>query len=209
MDESRFCTRCGALATPENVFCGKCGAPFGSGEASPASSPPGVSTPVTEGPVSKRSTSRGKPLAAILAAIVVIATLAGVGYYAVGPGGAKPSPTPSPTPSPITHVVTGALVLSASSSITAIDSFCQGTGGYSDLSAGASVILRDENDTILASTSLDPGSGSKSRCSFSFTLPDVSDTAKFYAITISHRGTLSYSHDKMVALGWVLSLSIG
>ncbi len=40
-------------------------------------------------------------------------------------------------------------------------------------------------------------------------LTDVPDTAKFYAITISHRGTLSYSHAEMIAMDWVLSLTIG
>jgi len=78
-----------------------------------------------------------------------------------------------------------------------------------DLKQGASAVLTDENGTILASTTLDQGTGSKSRCSFSFTLTDVPDSAKFYGITITHRGTLSHSHAEMVAMDWVLSLTVG
>ena len=217
MEESRSCTRCGALATPENAFCGKCGAPLGPGAASAASFPLAAPVPVTAGSASKRSTSRGKFLGAILAVIVVIATLAAVGYYAVGSGGAKPSPTPTlsptPSPTPITHTVTGTLVLSgggAGNFLTYPGSVCAGVRGYSDLGHGASVVLLDESGTILASTTLDQGTVlGTTRCSFSFTLTGVTDTAKFYAVQVSHRGQVTQSHDEMVTLGWVFALTIG
>ena len=66
------------------------GAPF------PIAAP--IPAPVTAG--SKRSASRRKLLAEMLAAILVIAALAGIGYYAVGLGGAKPTATPLPTATP-------------------------------------------------------------------------------------------------------------
>jgi len=155
---------------------------------------------------------------------VLIATLVAVGYYAVGSSGAKPSPTPTlsptpsptPSPAPITHTVTGTLVLSVGAEplyknfLTEPGSVCAGVRGYSDLDQGASVVLLDEIGTILASTTLDQGTVlGTTRCSFSFTLTGVPDTAKFYAVQVSHRGQVTQSHEEMVALGWIFALTIG
>jgi hypothetical protein len=121
---------------------------------------------------------------------------------------------PTPSPTPLTHAVTGTLVLTDtsiySSGITAGGGACEGSGGYSDLSAGVSVILKDENDKTIAATSLGEGVGATSLiCTFYFTLSDVPDTATFYNIQISHRGTVSFSHADMVKNDWTIELYMG
>lgn len=162
------------------------------GDAGPASPPLAAPLGGTGESVSKRSIPTW---AKVLAAVVVIATLVGLGYYQFGPNAKH------------THTVTGALGLSWT--FDAAGQPCQGKGGYSDLTAGASVILRDEHDTILASTTLNQGTGDDVSCKFSFTLTDVPDTAQFYVIEVSHRGQISYSHQKLADAGWVFKLTIG
>ena len=212
VEESGFCTRCGALATSDNAFCGKCGASLSSADASPASPLFAAPIPVTSRSVSRRSFPTW---AKLFAAVVVIAALVGVGsygYYQFGRGAATPTPTPTPTP--LTHTVTGVLALMDSglysSGITTTDGQCEGAGGYSDIGAGTPVTLKDEHGTILASTTLGHGTGSTSAlCWFPYTLTDVPDTASFYSIEIGRRGSISESHDELKDAGWQFSTTMG
>jgi len=113
---------------------------------------------------------------------------------------------------PTTHTVTGTFQLTDSSipsSIEAVGGTCHGTGGYSDLVQGIPVILKDESGTVLSSGTLSDGVGTTYLCDFTFTLPDVPDTAKFYVVSVSHRGQLSQSHAEMETSGWTFSLSMG
>lgn len=109
------------------------------------------------------------------------------------------------------HTVTGTVTLkdTNASGIAADSKGCYGTGGYSDIGPGASVILRDESGKILASTSLGTGQGGIHVCEFTFTLADVPDGAKFYVVTVSHRGEISKSHDDLAAAGWSFALTLG
>ncbi len=120
---------------------------------------------------------------------------------------ASAAPTATPVPSTLTYTVLGHLDLN-SSSIGRFAGHCNGTGGYSDLTGGAPVILRDEHGTIIASTVLRDGQDMVV-CRFSFTLLDVPDTAKFYAITVGRRGEISESHDELAADGWEFGLTLG
>ena len=74
--------------------CGECGTPLGPRDASQKSSPATGSIAATGGSSSKRSISSWAKL--LLTALVVIAVLAGVGYYQFGRGAATPTPTPTP-----------------------------------------------------------------------------------------------------------------
>jgi len=99
----RFCTRCGRAAAPENAFCGKCGAPLQPVDIRPASIP--LTAPphrIAEGSVPKRSL----PWAKLLAALAVIATLVGLGYYQFGRGASRPSPATTGTFSPTGSMTT-------------------------------------------------------------------------------------------------------
>jgi hypothetical protein len=200
-----FCTRCGTAAAPEATFCGKCGAPLSAAALSAAwpmpepGYPPMMTGYVPDAAPAARHKSRA---VIIVVAIIVIAALAlGGGYVLLGAGGHP------------THQVAGTFVVTDTSiyasGITAFGSTCEGSGGYSDLSAGVSVILKDENDKTISATSLGEGTGNSTVCTFKFTLADVPDNATFYNIQISHRGTVSFSHADMVKSGWTIGLSIG
>ena len=204
-DRSRFCTQCGAVAAPENAFCGKCGGPIGPAAASLASPQPPAPMASTEGSASKRSIPRW---AKLVAAVVVIAALVGLGYHQFAASS--------------THTVTGTVTITAQGPgdiSSASVGTCSGAGGFSDLSNGASVTLRDEGNTILASTVLDAGKlpagdtdtgifSTHGHCSFGFTLTSVPDSAQFYSIFVSHRGGVTFSHQKIADAGWVMNLSI-
>jgi hypothetical protein len=114
--------------------------------------------------------------------------------------------------SPSGHNVQLTLTLSDTSADPGIKSTisgCHGTGGYSDLTAGGSVILRDEKATILGSTFLPDGTGTSHHCTFTVTIPGVTDSAAFYVIEVTHRGQISKSHADMASDSWAFSLSIG
>lgn len=200
-----FCTRCGTAAAPEATFCGKCGAPLPAAAMS-ATGPmpePGYPPMMTGYVPAAAPAARHKSRAiVIVGTIIVIATLALGGGFVFLKAEGHPA-----------HQVAGTFVLTDtsiySSGITAFGSTCEGSGGYSDLSAGVSVILKDENDKTIAATSLGAGTGNAVVCTFHFTLSDVPDNATFYNIQISHRGTVSFSHADMVKNGWAIELSMG
>jgi hypothetical protein len=85
---------------------------------------------------------------------------------------------------------------------------CEGTGGYSDISAGAAVTVRDGEGSMLATSDLDSGEDDGFGCTFPFTVQDVPN-AHFYEIEVSHRGSLSYSKDEMQANRWTVDFSLG
>jgi hypothetical protein len=159
----------------------------------------------TLGPSAPAPTAASKPdrrPLLLLATVLLVAIAALGGYYFVQAHS--------------THTVTGEITLSVTdlSSIISGGSIespgpCRGDGGYSDLGPGAPVVLKDENGTILASSILSSGTGNLVRCTFTFSLEGVPDSAKFYVITVSHRGDISESHDQLAADDWHFSLTIG
>jgi hypothetical protein len=189
MQAGRFCSTCGAALT--GTFCAACGAPAGP-EAAPGVAP--VFAPTA--PPARKAANQA--LGAVILAVILAL---GFGAWVVL-GGSKPT----------THTVTGSLVLidaSTNPSIYVSGSSCHGTGGYLDLHGGAEVRLKNENGTLLSSTILGSGTGTAHLCTFSFTLTDVPDDAKFYVVNISHRGDVSNSHAEMVDAGWAVDLTIG
>jgi hypothetical protein len=157
-------------------------------------------------------------LCAVLAAVVIMPRLGGAAspsasaVVAATPQTPSPTIARTPTPTPATHLVMVDLVLSDSAktpSIAVSGGECYGKGGYSDLKAGGSVILRDEKGTILGSTTLSIGMGSAHECRFIMSMPDVTDSAAFYVIEVTHRGQISKSHAEMASDYWVFELTIG
>jgi hypothetical protein len=124
---------------------------------------------------------------------------------------------PAASPTPLLHTITGSFTLTDTSSSPGIVQGilegsrvdCWGTGGYSDLTSGVSVTLKNQSGTILANTTLGTGQGSAHTCTFHFTLTQVPDDATFYVVTVSHRGDVSHSHAEMVSAGWKVDLTIG
>ena len=80
-------------------------------------------------------------------------------------------------------------------------------GGYGDIAAGAQVVVTDGDGRVLATTALQGGILNMSGCTFSYsvTVPDSS----FYGVTVTHRGTLTYSRQDLAGRGWLVESSLG
>jgi hypothetical protein len=127
----------------------------------------------------------------IVAAVLVIAAV-GIGGVLLGRGGSKSSPGASPT-----FVLNGTLKLvgTATQSLSFNGTTCQGIGGYSDLTAGAAVIVQDPQGHTIATGSLGEGFSSvadqqtEDACWIPFTVSSIPEGPSSYSVTITHRGT--------------------
>jgi hypothetical protein len=82
---------------------------------------------------------------------------------------------------------------------------CAPDTGYTDL-PGAQVVVTDDAGHTLAVGHLDQGSYRDDECSFAFTVAGIPAGRKFYGITVSHRGTLTYTEAQLTAGPLDLSL---
>lgn len=73
---------------------------------------------------------------------------------------------------------------------------CAGTGGYNDIGPGTPVTVADESGTLLAKGTLDGSFGEKNWCVFPFSIADVPVGAKFYKVSVSRRGEMSYTEQE-------------
>jgi len=74
---------------------------------------------------------------------------------------------------------------------------CQGIGGFADITAGASVTVRDGSGAIIALGRLAEGRvlirrDGYPKCDFGFAVTDV-PRKPFYEISVSHRNTVDYA----------------
>lgn len=104
--------------------------------------------------------------------------------------------------------LTGSFTLFAQTDGPASD--CYGRGGYSDITSGVSVTVRDGASAILATGSLGNGqrSATGGSCTYTFTIRDVKQ-ADFYSIEVGRRGALSYSFAEMNSRNWTVAFSLG
>lgn len=88
-------------------------------------------------------------------------------------------------------------------------SSCSGTGGFSDISAGTGVVVKNEDGATIATADLayDPDGSSASRCHYTFTVEVPA--AEFYAVSVGRRGELTYSKAEMEAQGWQVGFTLG
>jgi hypothetical protein len=85
-----------------------------------------------------------------------------------------------------------------STSITGDSSSCQGGGGYSDISPGAEVVVKNGSGTVLTTTQLGTGTGSPpTDCEFKFAFTVMDGSESGYSITVSHRGELHFTPAKL------------
>lgn len=69
---------------------------------------------------------------------------------------------------------------------------CTGSGGYDDLSQGASVTIHDPTGKVIATGALQEGHGVDGiGCLFNWRITNV-PREKFYGVEISHRGTVDF-----------------
>jgi hypothetical protein len=86
---------------------------------------------------------------------------------------------------------------------------CTGTGGYTDLHAGTSVVVKNEDGKVLATGTLDAGKiVALETCGFKFNVANVPD-ANFYQVEVSHRGEVTYSKKDLDDRRWNIDLSLG
>lgn len=110
------------------------------------------------------------------------------------------------------QTITGSMTLIDSDFFgRSVGASCSGTGGYSDIKAGANVKLSDGKGNIIATSQLNAGTIERSqRCLFTFSLDDVPDE-DFYVIGVGggRRGELTYSKSEMQDMDWTIDLVIG
>lgn len=126
----------------------------------------------------------------------------------------EPSPTPGPTPqlgkTDDGYRIGGTFVLRGlnGDDFSSSSGMCFGLGGYQDIQPGAQVVVKDQTGDIVAVSTLEPDpTAPAGTCQFVFFV-DVPD-AKFYSISVTHRGELVFSKQQLEANGWLVELSLG
>lgn len=93
---------------------------------------------------------------------------------------------------------------------------CMGVGGYADITAGASVVIRDDAGKTVAVGQLDDGTAVIAKddilntdvgqtCAFPFTVRDV-PARDFYSIEVTRRGPVTYPRAKVEGGGVHITL---
>lgn len=189
-----YCPNCGSETSAGDQFCRSCGHSL-TGSISAAAAATGAPAAVVVAPASRR----GWLALGVVIFLAIVAAAAFIGLQASG--------VLSPR-----HTITGTFDLIDTSGISSGISFlggtCEGDGGYGDISAGTNVSLKDGDGKLLASTSLGPGSGSTSRCTFEFEFQNVPEVS-FYTVEVGRRGQITNSLADMKAAGWTFALTMG
>lgn len=144
-----------------------------------------------------------------------LALVVGCGSSAASTGSTSSgSPAVTASPSPKNEVLGGTLELTTDSTgLIVTGSSCAGIGGYSDIDSGTSVVLTNENGTVIDTTSLLPGTpknpgDAQVTCSFMFTFGPI-PKAKFYSVEVSHRGKITESAAELKANDNVFQVTLG
>jgi hypothetical protein len=66
---------------------------------------------------------------------------------------------------------------------------CEGTGGYSDMTAGTAVVVADSTGKTVATGSLGTGQVQIDMCMLPISVPNVPGGLSEYVVTVSHRGS--------------------
>lgn len=124
-----------------------------------------------------------RPLFIALASVAACLAIGGLLLWLV-PGKAEPEV-------PAAFELKGTISLDSKGSFSMAPK-CGGKDGYDDINPGATVVIYDSGDKVLATGSLDGGkyakAGGSGPCVFPFTVKDVPGGEKFYQVQVSHRG---------------------
>jgi hypothetical protein len=212
------CSGCGAEVTAR--FCGECGLP------APSDAGPPTATVAVEERPRRRGMSRGM-VVAVTAAIVGLVVAGGAAAVSrvsgsdAGPGAGGDAD----------RTISGTMVVAVSDYASACgqeyatagerldwlrDMLDGGTfpcpegpgGGYSDISDGTQVTVKDAAGTVLAAGTLTGGTITVGEVAFTFTVEGVPD-ADLYQVEVSRRGALSYTADQMDEADWSVNVSLG
>jgi hypothetical protein len=93
------------------------------------------------------------------------------------------------------------------------DTTCSGGGGFSDLKAGASIVIKDGNRNVVATGALPTGSLNQSGgssgevCTWRVPVPNVPDRP-FYTVSVGTRGGPRYGRDSLASKRWTMNVSL-
>lgn len=140
---------------------------------------------------------------------------AAISLVLLGCGAASSAP-PSPPPTATGHLLSGKLgFLNGGEHVERTATSCSGTGGYSDISTGAQVTVKDQTGTVIAVGVLvdDPllakayESGLHLGCFFKFDIQVPEAT--FFTLDIAGRDPVTYSKADLEATKWQIVLTLG
>lgn len=107
------------------------------------------------------------------------------------------------------HTIVGSQEVHDSSGFNLADgTSCVTTGGYSDVSEGAEVIITNASGNQVGQGALGSGTISGDACIFSFTMTSVPDSSS-YGIRIGNRNTVSFTRSEMVSDNWAPTVTLG
>jgi hypothetical protein len=92
-----------------------------------------------------------------------------------------------------------------STGIYSFGSICWGTGGFSDIRQGTQVTVTNGAGTTLTTAAFSAGTGNSNQCVFKFSLP-ITEGENSYIVSVSHRGTQTYTFPTLVTTGINMSL---
>jgi hypothetical protein len=104
-----------------------------------------------------------------------------------------------------TFTLKGQLTLYATGNGTT--GYCSGSGGYSDLTQGATVTVYNSAGSIIGSGALSPGySTGPGSCMFDFRVQSVPGGSDFYQVEVSHRGRITLSSEEATSGNFAASI---
>lgn len=153
---------------------------------------------------------------------VLVPGLIGVGLGLLTMGSVeaapKPKPKPTPTPTPKVEAPAPAKTITITGVFTLIDfpySYPDGTcggapsGGYKDIQAGMSVVVKDGNRNIIGMGRFGPGKRiDRFSCEFTYQITDLPET-KFYIVAVGRRGEMTFSLEELRERGFKISSTLG
>lgn len=92
-----------------------------------------------------------------------------------------------------------------------------GSGGYSDVGSGMSVVVRDNDNHVIGTGALADGTsitvpnqdiGGVAGCIWSATISDL-PSEDYYSVSVGNRGSEVYSHDQLDQKDWTVDLQLG
>jgi hypothetical protein len=84
-----------------------------------------------------------------------------------------------------------------------------GSGGYSDISPGMPVTVKDQDGKIIGSSSLPETGEQLENHACEWTMPIEVEDAEQYAVEGGDRGAVTYSHDQLDDKDWTIRIGIG
>jgi hypothetical protein len=151
----------------------------------------------------KPSTTGGRPRRArLISALVVLALVV------VAAGGLVWSRSRGSTDAgPAEVTIRGTIILTNAATLQAN---CIGQGGYSDLRAGAPVVLSNRSGDTLSRTQLQRGQPDYDDgiCSYPFAFTAVPTDQAQYVVEVAHRGKILKSRAEMTQSGWTYFLAL-